>query len=360
MRILVALLGAALCGSLAFWWWFSADPTTTLVDATGGELTAGGATTEEEVEPLDEARALIDARELAPAKERLVALLEEGERDGETCILLSGVTLRLEQYDEAVDYGLKAVELLPESAPAHLAYAKALGGRIASEMKSLAGLFGMIKQLRLVKEELERVVELDDEDTEARTMLAMYHMAPRPIGDSAKAIAISEEIVERDPVLGNQMLAVSYQQAKQVDAAIALCRECLDEHPEERGFHLTLAGIFEREKRYEEADAEYEAARAGEKDDDYYRSLYGQARSWMEREVELERAVEQLDEYVAADPWGEMMASAAHASWRKGEALEKLGRLDEACAAYEDCLRRQPRLEEAKKALEALGQKDSR
>ena len=33
MRIVLSLLGAALCAGLAFWWWFSTDPTTALVDA---------------------------------------------------------------------------------------------------------------------------------------------------------------------------------------------------------------------------------------------------------------------------------------------------------------------------------------
>ncbi len=358
MRILLSLFGVALCAALAFWWWFSTDPTTTLIDAAGGELTAG-APPETEVEsseptPLEEARALLEARQPLEAKELLVRLLEETDHDGETCILLSEVTLELEEYDEAVDYGLKATELLPDSAPAHLAYAKGLGGQIASEMKSIAGFFGMIKQLRLVKQEIERVIELDDDDTEARSMLAMYYMAPKPIGDTAKAIEVSLEIVERDPVAGNQLLAISYHQNGELERAIELCRTCLEEYPEERSFHTTLAGLFQREKRYEEADAEYEAARSGEKDETYYRSLYSQARMWMDQEIELERAIQMLDEFITADPVGDMMASAAHAAWRKGNAYEKLGQLDDARAAYEESLRLKPGFARAEEALQEL------
>lgn len=364
MRILLSLFGVALCAGLAFWWWFSTDPTTVLVDAAGGELTAG-TPLEAEVEsaeqtPFEEARALLEARQPLEAKELLVKLLEETERDGETCILLSDVTLELEEYDEAVDYGLKAVELLPDSAPAHLAYAKALGGQIASEMKSIAGLFGMFKQLRLAKQEIERVIELDDDDTEARSMLAMYYMAPKPIGDSAKAIEISLEVVERDPIAGNQLLAISYHQNGELERAIELCRTCLEEYPEERSFHTTLAGLFQRAERYEEADVEYEAARAGEKDETYYRSLYSQARMWMNQEIEIEHAIRMLDEYIEADPWGDMMASAAHAAWRKGNAYELLQRVDDARAAYEESLRLKPSFGRAEEALREIRKRDSK
>jgi len=357
MKFLLGLVAVVLCTALGFWIWVSSDPTTELVDAEGRSLTAGGAPPEDhEASPLDEVRALLDGREFADAKEKLLDLLETSDRDGETCILLSETTLALEEFDEAVDYGLKATELLPDSAPAHLAYAQALGGRIASNMKSVAGLFGMVKQLRLVKQEMLRVIECDPDDTEARTMLAMYYMAPKPIGDMDKAVEVSREIIERDPVLGNRMLAITFGARGEIERAIELCRSCFTEFPEEEDrFHFTLAGIYEREERFDEAITEYEAACLGEKDQDYYRALYDLARLDIEREIDLELAIDRLDEYIAADPWGEMMPTAAHAIWRKGNALEQLGRIEEARAAYEESLRRKPGFEKAEKDLAKLG-----
>ena len=48
------------------------------------------------------------------------------------------------------------------------------------------------------------------------------------------------------------------------------------------------------------------------------------------------------------------MPSAAHACWRKGNALEQLGRKQDAREAYEESLRRDHGFKLAEKALEGL------
>ena len=112
--------------------------------------------------------------------------------------------------------------------------------------------------------------------------------------------------------------------------------------------------IYAEEKRFDAADAEYEAARRGKKDEAYYRSLYGQARMRVQNEFEPERAVELLDEFIADEPDGDNVQSVAHACWRKGNALERLGLNQDAREAYEESLRREPGLRLAEKAIEGL------
>ena len=53
-------------------------------------------------------------------------------------------------------------------------------------------------------------------------------------------------------------------------------------------------------------------------------------------------------------PEGDNLPSSAHACWRKGNALEQLGRSRDAREAYEESLRREPGLQLAKKALDDL------
>ncbi len=352
-----SVLGLAVV-AVVFFLWFSRNPTTQLIDASGKELTAGG-TREGEGGAyggslLDQAEALITSKEFVAAKEKLLQVIEQSDRDGEACILLCDVSRELKEVEAAVDYGLKAVTLLPDSAEAHLAYAKALGAKIFSEMQNIGGMFSAMGQLGFIKEELKRVIELNPDDTEARTMLVFTNMAPWPMGNIERAIELSGEIEARDPVLGKQLRAACYQRMKETERAIELLLASIEEYPKENSFHVSLADIYAEEKRFDVADTEYEAARRAAKDEPYYRSLYAQARMRLQNEYEPERAIQLLDEFIAAEPEGDNIQSVAHACWRKGNALEQLGRTQDARAAYEDSLRREPGFKMAEKALEDL------
>ncbi len=355
--IIYAIIGLAVV-SIVCVLWFMRSPTTQLVDASGKKLTAGSALQKgQEVlgdSLFDEARAHIKKKDFAVARERLLKVIEESDRDGEACILLCDVSRELKEVVAAADYGLKAVELLPDSAEAHLAYAKALGAQLAADMQSVSGMFGAMKRLGLFKEELNRVIELNPEDTEARAMLVLTNMAPKPMGDIDRAIELCEEIEARDPVMGKQLLAMCHQSQKKTDRAIELLQEGIEKFPAEAGFHVALADIYAEEKRFDAADAEYEAARRGEKGKAYYRSLYGQARMRIQNQFEPALAVELLDEFIMGEPESDGMQSVAHAYWRKGNALEQLGRKQEARNAYEESLRRNPDLELARKAIAGL------
>lgn len=352
--LIVTFVGAV----IVLFLWMARTPTTQLVDASGAELSAGAAGEGEEElfggAVFADAKALIERREFAAARECLLKVLEASERDGETCILLSDVARELKEPDAAVDYGLKATKLLPESAEAHFAYAKALSLRMFSNMQGVAGMLGAMAQVGHFKTALDRVIELDPDDVEARTMLVFYNMAPKPIGDIETAIEISREVEARDPVRGTQLLAACYHRKGETPRAIALLRAGIDEHPGQSGLHVTLADIYADKESFAEADAEYEAARSGQKNTDYYRSLYGQARMRIVNEFEPARAVELLDEFIADEPVGENLQSVAHACWRKGNALEQLGTPQDARDAYEQSLLRDPGLKLAEKALESL------
>lgn len=360
-RVLKALAGlAALLVIAAFglFLWLTRSPSTQLVDAAGKELTAGAGHTAAEGlfgRPLfADVRALIADKAFAEAKVRLLQIIEESDRDGEACVLLADVSRELKETDAAADYGLKAIQLLPDSPEAHLAYAKALGLQMFSDMQSIGGMLSAMARVGPFKAQLERVIELDPEDIEARTMLALSYLAPKPIGDIDKAMALSREIEERDPIRGRLMLAACYRRNNETERAVELLRTGIAEYPEEGSFHVSLGDIHAEEKRFDEADAEYEAARVGAKDEAYYRSLYNQARMRVQSEFEAERAISLLDEFIAAEPEGENMPSPAHACWRKGNALEQLGRNQDARAAYEESLRRDPTLKLAEKAIKSL------
>jgi len=359
LKILLFLAAPLPLAGVVFFVWFQQEPQTQLVDASGQALTAGAPSPDAEAREsgdlFDEAKALMEAKRFAEAKEALVAIMERSDRDGEACVLLSDVLRNLKDGDGAEDYGLKAIQLLPDSAEAHRVYARALGYKLAKEIGSFTGILGSFKRVGQFKEAAKRAIELDPDDTEARTMLVFYNMAPRPIGNIDEAVSLCEEIAARDPVLGKRLLAFCLQRKGETDQAVALCKRAIEEYPDRcTGFHLTLADIYSDGKRFEEADQEYEAARQGEKDETYFRSLYYQALMRIRNEFDAQRAVVLLEEYIASEPEGDDMPSVAYACLRKGNALKMLGRIDEARAAFNESLRREPGFEPAQEALEEL------
>jgi tetratricopeptide (TPR) repeat protein len=366
MKRALLLLSLLALTFVAGWLWFNRDPSTTLVDASGKALTAGpvqGERVVEEVSLLEEARSLMERQEYARAKQLLLRTLEETDRDGEVCILLCDVTRELKEIDESTDYGLKATELLPESAAAHLAYAKSIGAQLMDTEGGVAAMLSKLGQLDRFKQECERVVELDDTDTAARTMLGFtYLMSPRLMGgDSEKALGYFRAVDTLAPLDGGQLLAFGLAQTDRVEEALELCAARLVEYPEERVFHVTRGGILARAERYDEADRAFEAARpdGGKPDEAYFRSLHGQASTWIQRGVELERAVALLDEFLAgARPETGGMPPPEDAWWRRGQALEALGRRDEANAAYRAGLEAAPDHRASREALEALSAAD--
>jgi tetratricopeptide (TPR) repeat protein len=281
-------------------------------------------------------------------------IIEESDRDGEACVLLCHVMRELDEPKAAADYGLKAVRLLPNSPDAHLAYAKALGQQMFSDMRSVGGMLIAMRRLGPFREALERVIELDSNDTEARSMLVFLNLAPKPIGDIDRAIAVAREVENRAPVSGKRLLAMCYQRQEETQRAKEILLEGIEEYPNAPGLRVSLADIYAEEMRFQAADEEYEAARRAGMGEEYYRSLYNQAKMRVQHEFEPERAIALLDEFIAGDPGGESMPRAAHGCWRKGNALEQLGHNQEALAAYEESLRRDPGFQQAEASLRKL------
>jgi len=359
MKIIAAIIGVVVIAVGGLLLFLFQDPTTHLVDASGKELTAGiGGPQAGVEEPLfEEARALIEAQDFSAAEALLLRALEETGNDGEACILLAEVARGLDEPDRAADFALKAVELLPESAAAHLAYAEAIGAQMMGGGGGLAAMASVVPRIKRMKEECQLVVQLDPDDTEARTILAMTClMLPKFLGgDPERSIELCREIEERDSVGGKKLLALAFHQTGEKERARDLCRQAIEEFPEEKGFLVTLGGFHAEEKHFTEADAAYEAARDGELNEDYYLSLYMQARMRIENEFEAARALELLAEFIEAEPEGDFVPAVSHALWRKGLAHELNGNPSAAKQAFEASLQLEPGFERATDALEKLG-----
>ncbi len=318
---------------------------------------------EEELSLIDEARVLVQAEEYASAKELLLRALEETDHDGEACILLCDVTRELKQFEESADYGLKATQLLPESPEAHLAYAESIGAQLVQPDDGIGAILNKLAMLDRFQQECVRAVELDDSLIEPRMMLGFFYLAmPEMVGgDSEKAMRYFREVEERDPAMGGHLVAFCLAETGHVEESLDLCAARLDEWPEQRGYHVTRAIILERNEQYAEADLAYEAARpaGGERDEAYFRSLHAQASGLIEREIELERAIALLSEFLANErPRADGMPTIEDAYWRQGQALELLGKQKEALVAYQAALEAEPTHRESLAAIKSLSAAD--
>ena len=173
LKTLLALLAAlTLVAGVAY---YRAQPSTQLVDASGRALTAGDASGVADASAFGAAQRAIDDGDFEGAQERLLELLETAESDGRCCVLLSRTSRELGHYGEALDYGLKAIQLLPEDAAAHYAYAEALAGKMMHGESKLAAMMLLPKW----KAELQTSIELDPSNTKARTeQLAFFTYMP--------------------------------------------------------------------------------------------------------------------------------------------------------------------------------------
>jgi tetratricopeptide (TPR) repeat protein len=259
--------------------------------------------------------------------------------------LLSRAYFAMENWDAAVSYGERAVNLEPQNANYHLWLGREYGRKAAESNPFSAA--GLAKKTR---NEFARAVQLDPANIPARVDLAEYYTeAPAIMGgglDKARAQAV---------------------QVQQADSAMA---------------HLIRARIADKEKRYSDAENDYKAAiqqgsnpadmwlqlaafyrQHGRLDDmqNAVRSAIAQphkpAQSYFDAGNELflgsrdfVAAVDYLQKYLSS---GELVESAPafRAHYLMGQLQEKMGHNGAAASEYQASLALATDFTPAKKAL---------
>jgi tetratricopeptide (TPR) repeat protein len=227
---------------------------------------------------------------------------------------LGRLALQRDDYEKAVGYLEKAVELSPNDSRFHHRLGDAYG-RSAQK----AGLFSKMSLAGKCRAEYEKAVELDPKSLDARfSLLGFYQQAPAIAGGGLdKAHAQAEEI-------------------KKLDA--------------NRG-RMAVAGLYVVEKKYDQAYAEFEGALKQNPDD--YAALFQYGRLSAICGERLDQGLAMLRQCLAqTPPEGQPPLAAAH--WRIGNILEKKGDKAGARAAYESALKVDPKFAYASDALKKL------
>jgi tetratricopeptide (TPR) repeat protein len=257
--------------------------------------------------------------------------------------------VRREQYGAAVPLLEKCVAAEQANSKFHQWLGRALGLQ-AAQNGIVSGALGV----RRVKGELEKAIELDPLNLEARQDLAiMYRAAPGFLGGSnAKAAEQVAFIRRHDPALASQLEGDFLFADKKYEAALSAYQESARLHPRPM-IEVRISLAYQQRKDWTQAFAALDRALAI--DPSFPFALYQVGRTAALSGQQLDHGEQCLRTYLAM-PFREDLEnpSIAAAHFRLGNILEKKGDRTGARSEYEKALEIDPKQKMVREALAKL------
>jgi tetratricopeptide (TPR) repeat protein len=252
------------------------------------------------------------------------------------------------RIDDAVD----AADAVLKAEPANVGYLNAIGG-LYCEKAQRANVLSKLSWAGKCRATFERARDLDPRHLGVHTSLVRFYLqAPGVAGGGAeKADAEATRIAAIDPVAGEISRGFIARSRKQPAEAERHYRKAAELDVTGRRGDVELSSFLANEKRWADARAVFETRLAKDTGDTF--AAYMLARLLQTEGVDLARAIELFDRYLAAPP---LEGGPTHAdAWlRKGQAFAALGRRADAIAAVETSLKLQPGHAAAARELQKL------
>lgn len=292
-------------------------------------------------------RSQLDARDkkaLASAE----AYTKANPKNAEAWTLLARARLQAGKAESAVQAGEKAVALAPNSAQAQYWLGNAYGERIGQV--GMLSKMGMAPKLRNA---FENAVRLDPDLLQAREALVVYYLqAPAAVGGGLdKAKAQVREIAKRDPFRGYLSQAQIEMSEQQFDAAVKSYRSALALKPGDKDVRMRIGLLYQQQERWADAFAYFRAWVA--KDPDAGVAWYQIGRTSVLGEQQLPEGIEALRRYLTL-PVAAGAPPLANAHFRLGQLYALQGNKPLARQSFQQALKLDPKLKEAKDALAKL------
>jgi Tfp pilus assembly protein PilF len=162
-----------------------------------------------------------------------------------------------QEFEKASQLLEKAVAGEPNNAQYHYLLGGAYG-----ELAMRAGMLSKASLAKKTRVEIERAVELNPKHTEARfSLISYYLMAPGFLGGGEdKALAQANAIKAYDGIDGHRAYARIYTTQKKPDLARKELVEAVRENPKSAKAHTALGSFYMNEKKWAEAQHEYDMA----------------------------------------------------------------------------------------------------
>ncbi len=265
--------------------------------------------------------------------------------DAQSLNQLSRVYFAMERWDEAVKYGERAIALDPNDATYHLWLGREYGRKAGdSRPFAAAGL------ARKAKNEFERAVQLEPSNVQARLDLAQYYTeAPTIMGGGLdKARDQASAVQKYDAGVSHLILARVAEKQKQYDQAEAEFHAAVAQAKNPADMWLQLADFYREHGRLDDMQNAVRSAMAqpNKPSESYFdagNELYKGSRNFSD-------ALHYLQKYLSS---GELVESAPafRAHYLIGQLNEKMGNNGAAATEYQASLALASGFAPAQKAL---------
>jgi tetratricopeptide (TPR) repeat protein len=295
---------------------------------------------------LDAGIKLFEAKKYAEAKAFFAPIAGQS---AEAAYYMGRIAVSENDDDKATDWFEKATKLNPNSSVYFDWYGRALGNQAVTASK-----FKLPFLAPKVKHAFEKAVALDPNNLDAREDLIQYYVqAPGIVGgNKQKAREMATDIKRINPYRGGYDLASVCNADKDFACTERELLAVNKAYPDSAGSYTQLAAFYANQKQFDKAWAILDARLKARPDD--MNALFGVGRTGALSGQNLDRAEKALKSYIASPPT-ENAIPPANAHFRLGNVYEKQGKKDLARVEYNTALQLNPKLQDAKKALEGLG-----
>ncbi len=314
-----------------------------LVSALGSLLSAQGSST------LSHAKQQFDARNWDAAKQEFTVLAQATPSDATPVLYLGRIALQQNDSDEGIREFERCTAIDEKNAECHAWLGNALGLTAYRTSK-----FKLPFLAKRTKKEFDRAIELDPGNIDGRSGELQYYLnAPGFLGGSIeKAREQAAEIEARSKLRGAIARGIIADHENDAKASEVAYERAVALAPDSMAGYNGLVNLYTRTKRWAEAftTLDHIAARVATEPNIAIRF----ARLAYLSGEQLQRGEEGARRWIANPPAQVPANSKATAHLRLGQIYEKTSRRELARSEYEQALSINPRLDEAKKALDAL------
>jgi tetratricopeptide (TPR) repeat protein len=270
------------------------------------------------------------------------------KNDAASLNLLSRAYYAIEQWDNAVRNGERAIALSPDNAMYHLWL-----GREYGEKAAASNPFSAASLARKTKSEFETAVKLDPANVQAHADLAEYYTeAPSIMGGGVdKAREQATQVASYDLATSHWILAIIAEKEKHYSDAENELRQAIKVAKNPAQYWMNLASFFRRRSRLEDMQSAISQAIAQpNKSAEIY---YNAASELFQSGRDFASAVQYLKQYLASNAMVED-APAFRAHYLLGQIYEKMGNQSGAVTEYKASLALASGFAPAGKALSRL------
>lgn len=284
-----------------------------------------------------DAMLLLQSGRADQALKLLNSQVQANPNDARAYNLMSRVYFQLEHWDDAINAAEKCVALAPDSSEYHQWLARIYGEK--AETVGKVHFISAISLVRKVKAEFERAVALDPEgkNLSARADLAEFYIEAPSImgGDKAKAKALAEFVMKRDPALAHYIFGQVEEKQNAKERAEQEYKAAIEASNNLARYWISLGSFYRRTGRLNEMQASVARSVTAHREQGI--ALFDGASLLLKAGRDFPEAVKMFREYLSMDDPAED-GPAFQAHYLLGVLLEKQGDAKAAAAEYRAAL----------------------